>query len=440
MLKVAHTNKVSRGTVKTYTRQRACREKLYEAGERPRKRICMGPNGHVIERVLNNGAAMGAEPIPEVALEKDHAPKPQDIETHERASSTTIPSSPPAGQRMVSSPGAFSSGSELSSLPSSPPPMPSPLPKTRKPTFSFLKRKRDASDVTRSSKALTDITANIQKDPRQPKKAMTQMQIDLGGDVRKKCRACGMEYIPSVKEDANLHREYCNMNIGGIEMGKTFSKDESLKMIRSKKVLASDKEAIMMVDRRCCISVRHKAQKALDVVNAELNAATLADGALWSEDDASSGGKQLKGTRKSGVAAEKKTERFKIFLHMVSDKCVGFCLAEKISQAYRVVSDETGSQKENSSFSKTCKSSSILHSTAAEVALLGISRIWTSKSYRGQGFGTNLLECARSNFFYGIEVPKNLVAFSQPTESGGKLAKRWFGSDTSWHVYSESQA
>jgi len=32
-------------------------------------------------------------------------------------------------------------------------------------------------------------------------------------------------------------------------------------------------------------------------------------------------------------------------------------------------------------------------------------------------------------------VPKDLVAFSQPTDTGGQLAKRWFEAETGWHVY-----
>ena len=46
-----------------------------------------------------------------------------------------------------------------------------------------------------------------------------------------------------------------------------------------------------------------------------------------------------------------------------------------------------------------------------------------------------MLESARNNFFYGLQVPKNLMAFSQPTESGGRLAKRWFEAETGWHIY-----
>jgi hypothetical protein len=32
-------------------------------------------------------------------------------------------------------------------------------------------------------------------------------------------------------------------------------------------------------------------------------------------------------------------------------------------------------------------------------------------------------------------VDKERVAFSQPTESGGNLARKWFGRQSGWHVY-----
>ena len=243
-----------------------------------------------------------------------------------------------------------------------------------------------------------------------------------------------MEYIPSVKEDAALHKEYCGMNVGGIEMGKPFLKDESVKRLRSNKALSSDKEVIMVVDQRSSLAARRKAKRVLDVVNTELSAADLNDDQLWGQADGESGERKTTGKRRGGASTERKAESFKVFLHLIGDKCFGFCLAEKISNAFPVVSGEIRPEVDGEIMS-TSKGSSISYSTSAEIVLLGISRIWTSKSHRGQGLATNLLDCARSNFFYGVEVPRHLVAFSQPTESGGRLAERWFKSETGWHVY-----
>jgi N-acetyltransferase len=69
--------------------------------------------------------------------------------------------------------------------------------------------------------------------------------------------------------------------------------------------------------------------------------------------------------------------------------------------------------------------------------LMGISRIWVSKQFRKKGLARTLLDCARGNFMYGLTVEKRQTAFSQPTESGGKLARRYFGCEAGWHVYME---
>ena len=391
----------------------------------------MDATGKIIEQAVNGGPPSTSEPKPEkVQNEEEDGSKDGN-----RASSTTAPSSPPAAERAVLSSDAPPSDSELSSLPSSPPQMPSPIAVSRKPTFSFLKRKRSAIDDDQNPRALSNITPNAQKTPRPAaKKAMTQMQIDLGGDVRRTCRECGMEYIPSVKEDAALHKEFCGTNVGGIELGRPFLKDETVKRVRSEKALGSKKEAIILVDQRSSLAARNKAKKVLEVVNAELNAADLESEQLWREVDDKAAEKKTIVKRKGGAATEKKSDCFKVFLHLVGDRCVGFCLAEKISCAFPVVNGKAR-QEESGKIVPNSKSSSISYSISAAIALLGISRIWTSKPHRGNGLAANLLECARSNFFFGIEVPKHLVAFSQPTESGGRLAERWFESETGWHVY-----
>lgn len=56
---------------------------------------------------------------------------------------------------------------------------------------------------------------------------------------------------------------------------------------------------------------------------------------------------------------------------------------------------------------------------------LGISRIWVCKSQRRNGLATRLLECARKHAILGNEVRKWEMGWSQPTESGGLLARRY---------------
>lgn len=351
------------------------------------------------------------------------------------SSSVSAPSSPPVGDRaLFSSDPPHEDESELSSVPSSPPPLPSPLQAVRKPKFSFLKRKRSTADDGSAHEPLSDITANARKVPRLDRKILTQMQIDLGGEVRKACRICGMEYIPSVKEDSALHSKFCAMNVGGVDMGKQFLKDDTVKRLHSENTIGGEHEMVVTVDRKSSLAARNKTRKVLEVVNAELSSANMGDDQLWS---ACYPTDRTSGKRKGDSDKyDRRGDRFKAFLYMVENRCVGFCLAEKIDQAFEVV----GAVPEGKGEVMTaCRSSSTSISSTADVALLGISRIWTSKSQRGRGLATDLLDCARKNFFYGVAAPKNLVAFSQPTESGGRLAERWFEAKAGWHIYRGDQ-
>jgi N-acetyltransferase len=132
-------------------------------------------------------------------------------------------------------------------------------------------------------------------------------------------------------------------------------------------------------------------------------------------------------------------ERFRVLLYVVGKKCVGLCLAERIRRAYRVVEDEARNGGDGETKSVAYRGSSISVSETPRPAILGISRVWVCADHRRQGIATRLLDCARENFIYGMKIEKGDVAFSQPTESGGALARGWFGADKAhhWAVYVE---
>lgn len=409
----------------------------------------MDGSGMIVEENLNSDAGdqlPSATPLisrPESREESISAPLVQTAD--DSASSSTVPSTPPR-----SDPALFSDNAthepDVESPPSSPPPLlSSPPPPARKPAFSFLKRKRSAREDApsdSSSEPLSNTTPNVMKLPRPAKKSrLRQMQIDLGGEVRRTCQTCGMEYIPSNKEDAALHKDFHGNNVGGVDLGKGFLKDAGLSRPPSSRASLREGETIVVVDRRSSASAKNKARKVLEVVNTELSAAAVDDEQLWGGIESSAPAPKPRIGKKRKASSgrpDKRGDRFKVFLHLDGDNCVGFCLAEKIGAACRVVDSEAG-QKSSERVNSTSRSSSISCSTTADVALLGISRIWTSRSYRGRGIAFDLLDCARGNFFYGMEVPKDLVAFSQPTESGGRLAKRWYQAETGWLVYTEGQ-
>lgn len=377
-------------------------------------------------------------------------------ENVEEEPSSTAPSSSPRDDR-----GGFSSDvleGGKGTPPSSPPAMVvEPVLEARRPVFRGLKRKRgvcanakaDANACpSAGSSPLGDITNTATKRARPMKKKprLMQMQIDLGGDIRTACGTCGMEYIPSNAQDAALHKEFHAVNTRGVDVSRAFLKRHAPRIAwdSSKdgvKPVGGVEGFVMVVDRRSSTAEKNKAKRVLGVVNTELSAAEIEDQRLWSQVALSNAGNTAEDSTAGTVLGgpERKNsrgDRFKIYLFVSGEKCVGLCLTERISIAYKVMQNkEVANDRADLEASK---SSSISISREAEPAILGISRIWTSVSHRRKGIAAALLDAVRGNFIYGMEVSKDMVAFSQPTESGGLLAKDWFGGAKTWHVYVET--
>ncbi|MCJ1249409.1 N-acetyltransferase O1 (Establishment of cohesion protein 1) [Trapelia coarctata] len=407
------SNSFRRGILRTYTRQPQ-RVRADEDEAIPRKRIRMDDTGIIHE-----------EPTP---FTEQTQP---DVDL-------SAPSSPVSKHAVFSDPPRQSSATP----PSSPPPrVATPPAISHKPAFSFLNRKRARhSGNVSTAEPLTEIPLNDanarKKQPPAKKARFTQMQIDLGGEIGRTCKGCGMDYIPSNAEDAGLHKEFHSMNIGGVDMGRGFSKDPAAPVVSR----FGEGEQVVMVDGKSALGIRNKVKKVLEVANLELGAIDIADGDLWGKMPPLESEDNKKGEKKRALRTGKPEEqegRFKAFLYLSGDKCIGLCLAERIRSASKVV-DSAGTHEVKQENVAVVRSSSIMTETSQNLALLGISRIWTSKSHRRKGIASALLNCASNHFFYGIEVPKELIAFSQPTESGGQLAEGWFGERAGWHVYAEN--
>jgi N-acetyltransferase len=192
----------------------------------------------------------------------------------------------------------------------------------------------------------------------------------------------------------------------------------------------------------CCrdaLALRNRTSDVLKVVNTDLGAVPISDEDLWSQthllDADTIQAPDSKPTEDSqDQSRPTPVDRFKTYLYIQGQKCIGACLAERIWKAYTVLPQD-GASAQTRELPSQIKSSSISISATTTPALLGVSRIWTSNQHRKQGIATRLLDCARSDFFFGLSVEKAKVAFSQPTESGGNLARRWFGCEDGWCVY-----
>lgn len=306
--------------------------------------------------------------------------------------------------------------------------------------FSFVQR--NSRPVVPATQPLSERSQNLASSSQKaiPRtKKLVQMQLDLVAESNKTCKVCGMEYVPSLAEDAALHRKFHAMNVGGIDISKAMSE----RLRRNQVWSGGEQSFIAVVSRRDALAARKKAREVLNLVNTELGAVPIADEALWSQIRNATtlptkSGSEAPSEKAPGEHAT--SDRYKVYLYIQGAKCVGACLAESIQCGFPVL-DQQG--KDDAATKTACRapveidSSSVSINESRQPAILGISRIWTSNSHRHQGVASSLLNSARLHFLYGMMISKEKVAFSQPTESGARLARKWFGQEAGWLVYVE---
>ena len=333
---------------------------------------------------------------------------------------------------------------------------------------------KTAFSVLGKRKALEPRSDNAQSKKRQlakPRKSstqhLTQMQISLGQKVATKCKTCGMEYIRSSAEDRKWHDLYHKQNTEGCDVGKDFVKKAR---VLSTFAGARDGDTVFQLDCFDDIARKRRGQAVLEIVQRELGAVEIPEKAIWDPKECSCVIKP----------------DWNAYLYVRGTKCIGFLLTQSIKEAYRLVEPadpgvESESQMQNSkavsrkardalkarqeAAARRLEESSkrpIELSNYAEPAALGISRIWTSAVYRRQSIAQVLLDTALKAERFWVPVVKgrsmkrsarlendydrrNLpiqklhshddIAFSQPTESGTKLARAWFGKTFGWKVY-----
>lgn len=187
-----------------------------------------------------------------------------------------------------------------------------------------------------------------------------------------------------------------------------------------------------------------KARAVFDMATADLGAVDIPDEKLWGSQFATTSARS-----RATDANEEKNNRYKLYLYVDNGRCVGLCLAEGIEKAFKVVepkkkaevekekeAQETEQERETSDPGIVRASELLSISEEADAAAIGISRIWTSRGSRKKGTARALLKCVAKTFLPKV-TSKDMVAFSQPTEMGTALARRWFGQEYGWHVYTD---
>ena len=223
-----------------------------------------------------------------------------------------------------------------------------------------------------------------------PAKKYTQSRLAIGSSPSKfvKCPKCEMPYSPNSTRDIAAHKSFHDLVLKGRKWQKKWgvavlpASNEITSSIHSSHIT----EGIFKV-RPDNLQEVNAMMEIMTMVNNELHA-PQDENTFWMEEDI------------TGAA----------FVYVKGDRAVGAVTMEGL--------DDTRGRW------MIYRSQKIVPKVLPKFEL-GISRIWVCRTQRGKNIATKLLEAARSNTIKNRVVSKQLVAWSQPTDAGGKLASKY---------------
>jgi len=334
--------------------------------------------------------------------------------------------------------------------PSSPPPVLPPLESTDGlgvnletppgPLRRALKSINGNAQITSFFKPPAPRKETINEASNPPKQVLVQSQINLGLNNQKTCKTCGMTYVPSNAEDSAVHTRYHDQNVKGVEVNKRFRQYYENSAIWR----GGNNDIVVCAEMHENSWHRKRVGSILEIVTRDLGAVVipeldLAMGKIclprkWDDEPVDLPTMLLRKTEtgQDDLDRYQTHRRYEAYLYLSGTKCVGLCLTERISRAYEVLPGD-----HDRDHSAATSDIPIIVRERPSPATVGILRIWTSTSYRGNGVAVAMLNSVRSNYRGIGEVPKDKIAFSQPTTSGARLARKWFGKQHGWLVYKD---
>uniref|UniRef100_F1LCG8 N-acetyltransferase ESCO2 n=1 Tax=Ascaris suum TaxID=6253 RepID=F1LCG8_ASCSU len=224
---------------------------------------------------------------------------------------------------------------------------------------------------------------------------VTQMTLDAGQKVigTQRCEKCGMVYDVDCMKDVNAHDEYHNRFISTKWFHVTFTQIDLWK----KKLFFAVVEGGYIFNVRAsttCALKKRLETVVLDCVNEELGyTPDLAD--VWDK----------RGLREAWVFISD-TEREYPFI-------AGILLVDSVKEARKLPEEHLKDDSASESLSEVRDN------------LMGVNRIWVHPCMRRRGIAALLLDRARAHFLgYGI-LPRERVAFSEPTIAGLAFASKY---------------
>jgi N-acetyltransferase len=212
------------------------------------------------------------------------------------------------------------------------------------------------------------------------------------------------------EEDERLHKKVCSKFI--LDQSKCLEPIK-YKSVKDERVV----ERVGLHSKIICIRpsdsklLIKKANKIRDLVEAELGCSALPE--------------------------EKKQNQI-CYIYVEDDSILGAIIVQHIKSAYRILLEEKSQPSGGLMAMEDDKDGKMTRRIAEEAmtccdttksipATCGVSRIWVHKEHRRKKIAWKLLDAVRKSFIYGYVIPKEQIAFSQPTTEGKLFAMNYTG-------------
>ncbi|KAH8117299.1 hypothetical protein DFH11DRAFT_1574264 [Phellopilus nigrolimitatus] len=305
----------------------------------------------------------------------------------------------------------YSSDASLSSSPTSE--TDSMLTKRKRPLTDHLSNV--ASQPTKKIALKRPITGEKPKtNARDKKKAglLTQLHFSIDQSVLRTCSLCDLSYTRGAPDDESLHKVHCARVQKGMEWGREEEKERGrasgdVTVVEENVTLKrGEKGRIVAVKASAGGKIRNKVMAYLKTANLALSAPDMTPESL---------------------------ELSKVYLFLLCtpgntrEKIVGCVVAQQISGAMQVATQEEISALENPSSSLIHVEGNLYCKPGKLPTPMGVPRLFVSSVHRRKGVAEALLTAAAKTLIYGCELDpvKGDAAFSQPTSMGRTVMEKW---------------